>query len=253
MANKTRWDDLRSKFRKLKKVPEAFRLTATYVDGEWHLGNWPRDPYDKKRLQESFNARACDGIELVGEEGCGAALDQWLDRLRANGRGKRITTGESSESYYIQDAVQASIEYCAAMDEREAEAATAQSANMAATWEEVQITFITERDVAIRANGQTENKSYIDMGLADKRRGLPNKQWEMLYELAAGGGNIPRKSRTPAKAGSMDKCKDRLCKALEELFRIPSEPNTKAMARCVKPTSTFKLPRQGIRSISLSG
>jgi hypothetical protein len=218
MATKTPWADLKSKFRELRKVPEVWRVTATYLDVEWRLGDWPRDPNDKKQLQESFEARARLGIELVGEEGWGTSLDQWLDLLRADRRGKRMITGGSSESYYIQDVVQASIEYCAAMDERASNAVPAQT-----RLEDVEITFINEHEVRVRIRRKVENMTFSEIGLADKRRiGRPDQRWDMLLSLARGDGTIPRKFRTPAKAGSMDKCKDRLCEALRERFGIPS-------------------------------
>jgi hypothetical protein len=218
MATKAPWAGLKSKFRELRKIPEAWRLTATNIDGEWRPGDWPRDPNNKKQLQESFEARARLGIELVGEEGWGTSLDQWLDLLRADGRGKRMITGGSSESYYIQDVVQASIEYCAAMDEHASNAAPAQT-----RLEDVEMTFINENEVRVRINGKVENMTFSEIGLADKRRiDRPDLRWEMLLSLARRGGIIPRELRTPAKAGSMDKCKDRLCEALKERFGIPS-------------------------------
>ena len=227
MATKTPWANLKSEFCKLLDIPEARRLKATRFEGEWSLSDWPwpLDPKRGEKFEDTLKGLVTRGIELTDKDGWSNPkgwldLLQWLDLLLAEGHGKRIITGDSSESYYIQDVIQASIEYCAVMDERPSNAALVQAQSRS---EDFEIIFFNEREARVRINGKVENMTLSEMGLADRRRiDHPDKQGEMLLALAQGGGIIPRERRIPDHAESLDKYKDRLCAALKKRFGIPS-------------------------------
>jgi hypothetical protein len=58
-------------------------------------------------------------------------------------------------------------------------------------WEEVTFQFVSDTSVRVHARGVAEVYTFAEMGFKDGRRGdMPNLLWQLLRELARGGGQI---------------------------------------------------------------
>jgi hypothetical protein len=91
-----------------------------------------------------------------------------------------------------------------------------------ATWGDVRIRFVDGHTVHVDVKGVDHRMSYQDMGLEDKRKRAPNKQFLLLLAFANARGELTWKS----KAASPDnqKRRERLAKALQSFFGISGDP-----------------------------
>ena len=94
----------------------------------------------------------------------------------------------------------------------------------ATSWEELELTFISDHRVVIQ-HGQTRSDSnYAEMGFADARSDNPSQLWHLLGHLATGKGVL----KDPASKGhvwlNVHMQMARLRKRLRERFEIEGDP-----------------------------
>jgi hypothetical protein len=88
-----------------------------------------------------------------------------------------------------------------------------------AKWEEVAIHFISDDKITVSHKGQTRTFDASELDMMDRRKKLPDTQWELLKVIACNRGRIP----LPAP-GSARKSKESLSKKLSAAFGIQSDP-----------------------------
>lgn len=94
-------------------------------------------------------------------------------------------------------------------------------------WEHIIIRFLDGHNVEIKASNLEElshKESYEGMGFLDRRRMMPNKQWELLRNLAENKGTLDWNSRFASL--KIKKQKHLLSKTLKDYFdyQIPDDP-----------------------------
>ena len=103
------------------------------------------------------------------------------------------------------------------------DAQTISSATGAATWEDIEILFLSDERVQIRNGTNRETRNYAEFGFADGRTGTPNQAWETLRALAEQGGTIQ-----VARAGSswpkVEKRIQEIRKVLQKRFGLSADP-----------------------------
>jgi len=113
-----------------------------------------------------------------------------------------------------------------------------------ARWEDVAITFRDAHTVSVSVGGLQRMLNYTAMGMANRKNRSPNRQWELLYDLAQ-RNDLLRQSRTdPSKFVSLKdltnehaanklrghrrdahrKQKQLLAEALRRFFKIDGDP-----------------------------
>lgn len=88
-----------------------------------------------------------------------------------------------------------------------------------AKWEEVAIHFISDDKITVSHKGQTRTFDASELDMMDRRKKLPDTQWELLKLIAKSRGSIP----LPAP-GSARKSKESLSRKLSAAFGIQSDP-----------------------------
>ena len=91
-----------------------------------------------------------------------------------------------------------------------------------ATWRDVTITFETQHTVEVDVLGVRGNHDYSQMGMADRRNGKPNRQWELLRAFADVDGTLDWKS--PHADRRNQKRRETLARNLQDFFRIEGDP-----------------------------
>jgi hypothetical protein len=94
-----------------------------------------------------------------------------------------------------------------------------------ATWEDIEITFLTEFTFqASRAGRLEEAVHYSVLGFIDGRNETPNKAWHVLIELAEKGGKIPPGGRTRSEFDKLGKRIQEIRSLLKQHFRLADDP-----------------------------
>ncbi len=89
-------------------------------------------------------------------------------------------------------------------------------------WEDITISFRDAHSVTIKAGDFHRPADYKGMGLENRTRLLPNKQWDFLYKLANNHGEL---SWHDSKASLKNrKRKELLAKALRTYFQVSEDP-----------------------------
>ncbi len=91
----------------------------------------------------------------------------------------------------------------------------------AATWDTIEISFLSDERVQIR-NGKTYN--YAELGFEDSRNRKPNQAWVTLRDLAEGKGIILIDARRVLPWPKVEKRIQEIRKALRHHFGISSDP-----------------------------
>ena len=74
-----------------------------------------------------------------------------------------------------------------------------------AKWEDITIEFKDSHNVTIKCKGKITRSDYKDMGFEDSKSRRPNKQWELLLELAANNGEIAWDKSSSGNKVDLDK------------------------------------------------
>lgn len=102
---------------------------------------------------------------------------------------------------------------------------TPQSNNeKAATWETVEISFLSEERVQIRNGAGSETRNYDEFGFADRRNGAPKQAWVTLRTLAEQNGTIRDGKPTGRNWVKIEKSVQEIRKVLRKHFGIPADP-----------------------------
>jgi hypothetical protein len=94
----------------------------------------------------------------------------------------------------------------------------------AASWDRVEISFLSDERVQIRNGTRTETRNYAELGFADSRSGKPNRAWETLRALAEANGIIQDGASTAAAWTQVEKRIQEIRKTLRSHFDISTDP-----------------------------
>jgi hypothetical protein len=100
----------------------------------------------------------------------------------------------------------------------EADPKTNLPSTKAATWDAIEISFLSEERVQIRHGAATETLNYAEFGFQDGRNGKPNRAWEAFRVLAAERGIIRDAAKTGGKWPDVEKRIQEIRKVLREHF-----------------------------------
>jgi hypothetical protein len=92
------------------------------------------------------------------------------------------------------------------------------------TWNNIEISFLSDERVQIRDGTTTETRNYGDFGFEDRRNGKPNRAWVMLRALAEKGGVIPNPTKRDQRWSLVEKRIQEIRKVLRAHFNISTDP-----------------------------
>lgn len=94
----------------------------------------------------------------------------------------------------------------------------------AATWEAIEISFISDERVQIRNGARTETRNYKEFGFEDRRTGKPNEAWATLREMAKNNGTIRDAGNTGRMWSMVEKQVQNVRRLLRTHFGVTSDP-----------------------------
>jgi hypothetical protein len=95
----------------------------------------------------------------------------------------------------------------------------------AASWQTIEISFLSDERVQIRCGPQIETRNYSELvGFADRRNGKPNQAWVMLRAMAEAKGLIRDAANAARDWPRVEKRMQEIRKALREHFAISVDP-----------------------------
>jgi hypothetical protein len=94
----------------------------------------------------------------------------------------------------------------------------------AATWDTIEISFLSEERVQIRNGATTETRNYTEFGFEDRRSGKPNLAWKTLLALAAERGMLQNAAKTGQEWLEVEKRIQEIRKVLRKHFLISADP-----------------------------
>ena len=93
-----------------------------------------------------------------------------------------------------------------------------------ATWDIVEISFLSDERVQVRNGAKSETHNYAELGFADDRNGKPNSAWLTLRDLAQGRGIIRSATKTATTWPKVEKRIQKIRKVLRKHFGISADP-----------------------------
>lgn len=94
----------------------------------------------------------------------------------------------------------------------------------AATWDTIEISFLSDERIQIYNGTDTKPYNYAEFGFADSRNGKPNQAWVTLRDLAEAKGIILINARRVSPWPKVEKRIQEIRKALRDHFGITSDP-----------------------------
>jgi hypothetical protein len=94
----------------------------------------------------------------------------------------------------------------------------------AATWDAIEIRFLSDERVQIRNGATTETRNYTELGFEDGRNGKPNRAWEAFRVLATERGIIRDAGKTGRTWPKVEKRMQEIRKVLRKHFHISADP-----------------------------
>ena len=94
----------------------------------------------------------------------------------------------------------------------------------AATWDAIEISFLSEERVQIRNGATIETRNYTEFGFEDRRSGKPNLAWKTLLALAAERGVLQNAATTGQKWLEIEKRIQEIRKVFRKHFLISADP-----------------------------
>jgi hypothetical protein len=94
----------------------------------------------------------------------------------------------------------------------------------AATWDAIEISFLSDERVQIRNGTDIETRNYAELGFEDSRTGKPNQAWVTLRQLAVERGIIGPATTTRFAWPKVEKRIQEIRKVLRRHFGISSDP-----------------------------
>jgi hypothetical protein len=93
-----------------------------------------------------------------------------------------------------------------------------------ATWDTIEISFLSDERVQIRHGTISETRNYAEFGFDDKRSGKPNQAWVALRALAEQRGVIKDAAKMPQPWSKVEKRIQEIRKVLRKHFGISADP-----------------------------
>ena len=100
----------------------------------------------------------------------------------------------------------------------------AECGDMEATWDTIEISFLSDERVQIRNGTNSETRNYAEFGFADGRSKKANQAWETLRALAEEGGTIRDGAKISRTWPKVEKRMQEIRKVLRKHFRISADP-----------------------------
>jgi hypothetical protein len=100
----------------------------------------------------------------------------------------------------------------------------AECGDMEATWDTIEISFLSDERVQIRNGTNSETRNYAEFGFADGRSKKAKQAWETLRALAEQGGTIRDAAKTGRTWPKVEKRMQEIRKVLRKHFRISADP-----------------------------
>ena len=94
----------------------------------------------------------------------------------------------------------------------------------AATWDTIEISFLSDERVQIRHGVTSETRNYAEFGFADGRSGKPNQAWVTLRALAEQGGIIRDTAKTGRTWPKVEKRMQEIRRVFRKHFGISADP-----------------------------
>jgi hypothetical protein len=94
----------------------------------------------------------------------------------------------------------------------------------ATTWENIEISFLSDERVQIRAGKKIETRNYAELFFEDRRSGKPRQAWETLRTLAEQRGLIRQPTRAHQDWAYIEKRIQDIRKIFRDHFGISSDP-----------------------------
>lgn len=107
---------------------------------------------------------------------------------------------------------------------KEARGSPQSSGAGAATWDTIEISFLSDERVQIRNGTDDKTYNYAELGFVDSRNGKPNQAWVTLRDLAEDRGRIAIAARRVSSWPKVEKRVQEIRKALRNHFGITSDP-----------------------------
>lgn len=93
-----------------------------------------------------------------------------------------------------------------------------------ATWENIEISFLSDERIQIRNGTMFETRNYGEFGFEDHRSGKPNQAWLTLRALAEGHGRIQAPTKAHRGWSQVEKRIQEIREVLRDHFGIPYDP-----------------------------
>jgi hypothetical protein len=94
----------------------------------------------------------------------------------------------------------------------------------ATTWDKIEISFLSDERVQIRAGKLLETRNYAEFGFEDRRNGTPNRAWVTLRALAEQRGIIRQPTNAHRDWPQVEKGIQEIREILRKHFSIASDP-----------------------------
>jgi hypothetical protein len=94
----------------------------------------------------------------------------------------------------------------------------------AATWDTIEVSFLSDERVQIRNGLNIETCNYAELGFADRRNGKPSRAWVIFRALAEQGGVIRDVGKTCQPWAKTEKQIQAIRKVLRKRFGISADP-----------------------------
>ena len=108
--------------------------------------------------------------------------------------------------------------------EQQVRASPQSSGADAATWDTIEISFLSDERVQIRIGTDTKTYNYAELGFEDRRNGKPNQAWVTLRDLAEARGIISVAARSASPWPKIGKRIQEIRNVLRKHFGISSDP-----------------------------
>lgn len=207
---------------RLKRIDEQLRFLKQNIQN-WRLydGSDPNDParevWELQRLRERLAAKIARRGNLDAE-----ALSP-------------STESETRQSPKPAEPAQAKVPEPSAGETSAAPPALASEATDSVpsestpvqnpkSWQEIEITFLSDHRVEICLGSNRENYNYGDLSFQDRRSGKENRAWITLREIARHNGTIPRPTATGRDRAMFQKRIEEIRRKLRTHFGILADP-----------------------------
>ena len=189
-------------------------------------------------IREPFLARTGSDVEANGVLGL---TQQELENLASWSAGRRNSLMNPASHLGIPSKVQALAWYCRLLalreflqrldlrmekqsGEQQARRSPQSSGAGAATWDTIEISFLSDERIQIYNGTDTKPYNYAEFGFADSRNGKPNQAWLTLRDLAENRGMLKFAERGIVLWPKVEKRIQEIRKALRNRFGITSDP-----------------------------